>query len=188
MKHSRGIHLSFSPDSTSFWLIVARSNWCLWTRRVRNAEGRGYPYSLVVVMFAVFCVCCCRFQELVAEEMFEGIVAGRAPFLCQYVSLLISFDSCLSDILSRYLGKFVKGLDKENLKIAIFGGDVVLENLEIRVSALRELHLPVSVKAGERVYVCPLTCNLRCVLNCDLQDFWVNFVWRYLGPTWAKGY
>ena len=33
--------------------------------------------------------------------------------------------------------------------MAIFGGDVVLENLEIRVSALRELHLPVLVKAGK---------------------------------------
>lgn len=58
------------------------------------------------------------------------------------------FESIVSEILTKYLGKFVKGLDKENLKIAIWGGDVVLKDLEIRVSALANLNLPVAVKSG----------------------------------------
>jgi hypothetical protein len=60
------------------------------------------------------------------------------------------FESIVSEILTKYLGKFVKGLDKENLKIAIWGGDVVLKDLEIRVSALANLNLPVAVKSGMR--------------------------------------
>jgi vacuolar protein sorting-associated protein 13A/C len=60
------------------------------------------------------------------------------------------FESIVSEILTKYLGKFVKGLDKENLKIAIWGGDVVLKDLEIRVSALANLNLPVAVKSGTR--------------------------------------
>ncbi len=58
------------------------------------------------------------------------------------------FESLVSEILTKYLGKFVKGLDKENLKIAVWGGDVVLENLEIRASALAHLNLPFAVKSG----------------------------------------
>ncbi len=66
------------------------------------------------------------------------------------------FESIVSEILTKYLGKFVKGLDKENLKIAIWGGDVVLKDLEIRVSALANLNLPVAVKSGTRHRLQPL--------------------------------
>ncbi len=59
--------------------------------------------------------------------MLEGLVAG---------------------ILSSYLGVWVEGLQRENLKIGIKQGNVTIENLKLRKEALRDLHLPIAIKDG----------------------------------------
>jgi hypothetical protein len=51
-------------------------------------------------------------------------------------------------ILSRYLGSYIDGLQRENLSIGIGSGDVVLENLQLKRDALDDLDLPVIVKSG----------------------------------------
>jgi len=51
-------------------------------------------------------------------------------------------------LLTKYLGKYVCGLQKENLKLSIGSGNVVLENLELRKEAIDELELPVNIKHG----------------------------------------
>ncbi|GMT29125.1 hypothetical protein PFISCL1PPCAC_20422 [Pristionchus fissidentatus] len=58
------------------------------------------------------------------------------------------FESLVADLLNRFLGDFVDNLDSSQLNIGIWGGDVKLENLEIKESALDDLDLPVKLKFG----------------------------------------
>ncbi|KAL8617862.1 hypothetical protein ACOMHN_040210 [Nucella lapillus] len=58
------------------------------------------------------------------------------------------FESLVVELINRYLGDFVENLDTSQLKIGIWGGDVVLNNLNLKESALDDLDLPVKIKAG----------------------------------------
>ncbi|XP_022255667.1 vacuolar protein sorting-associated protein 13A-like [Limulus polyphemus] len=58
------------------------------------------------------------------------------------------FESIVVDLLNRFLGDYVENLDKSQLKIAIWGGDIVLRNLDIKQNALDDLDLPVKVCSG----------------------------------------
>ncbi|XP_041917347.1 vacuolar protein sorting-associated protein 13C isoform X2 [Alosa sapidissima] len=59
------------------------------------------------------------------------------------------FESLVSDLLNRFIGNYVENLDKSQLKIGIWGGNVVLENLRVKENALSELDVPFRVKAGQ---------------------------------------
>ncbi|XP_053369844.1 intermembrane lipid transfer protein VPS13C isoform X1 [Clarias gariepinus] len=59
------------------------------------------------------------------------------------------FESLLSDVLNRFIGDYVENLDKSQLKVGIWGGDVVLENLRVKENTLSELDVPFKVKAGQ---------------------------------------
>ncbi|KAK3153327.1 hypothetical protein QOZ80_2BG0170820 [Eleusine coracana subsp. coracana] len=51
-------------------------------------------------------------------------------------------------LLQKYLGNYVRGLNKEALKISVWRGDVELTNMQLKPEALNSLKLPVRVKAG----------------------------------------
>ncbi|KAL8529518.1 hypothetical protein ACS0TY_006808 [Phlomoides rotata] len=51
-------------------------------------------------------------------------------------------------LLQRYLGNYVRGLNKEALKISVWQGNVELSNMQLKPEALNALKLPVKVKAG----------------------------------------
>ncbi|KAI5727709.1 hypothetical protein M8J77_005899 [Diaphorina citri] len=59
------------------------------------------------------------------------------------------FESLVADLLNRYIGEYVQNLDKNQLKIGIWGGDVVLKNLILKQSALDELNLPIRTIYGQ---------------------------------------
>ncbi|XP_044053106.1 vacuolar protein sorting-associated protein 13C isoform X3 [Siniperca chuatsi] len=59
------------------------------------------------------------------------------------------FESLISDLLNRFIGDYVENLDKSQLKIGIWGGNVVLENLKVKENALSEFDVPFKVKAGQ---------------------------------------
>ncbi|XP_059213226.1 intermembrane lipid transfer protein VPS13C isoform X2 [Centropristis striata] len=59
------------------------------------------------------------------------------------------FESLVSDLLNRFIGDYVENLDKSQLKIGIWGGNVVLENLRVKENALSEFDVPFRVKAGQ---------------------------------------
>ncbi|XP_062405510.1 intermembrane lipid transfer protein VPS13C isoform X2 [Sardina pilchardus] len=59
------------------------------------------------------------------------------------------FESLVSDLLNRFIGNYVENLDKSQLKIGIWGGNVILENLRVKENALSELDVPFRVKAGQ---------------------------------------
>ncbi|XP_057687593.1 intermembrane lipid transfer protein VPS13C isoform X2 [Corythoichthys intestinalis] len=58
------------------------------------------------------------------------------------------FESLVSDLLNRFVGDYVENLDSSQLRIGIWGGNVVLENLQVKENALSQLDIPVKVKAG----------------------------------------
>ncbi|XP_047187417.1 vacuolar protein sorting-associated protein 13C isoform X3 [Scophthalmus maximus] len=59
------------------------------------------------------------------------------------------FESLVSDLLNRFIGDYVENLDKSQLKIGIWGGNVELENLRVKENALSEFDVPFKVKAGQ---------------------------------------
>ncbi|XP_075873846.1 intermembrane lipid transfer protein VPS13C isoform X3 [Nelusetta ayraudi] len=59
------------------------------------------------------------------------------------------FEALVSDLLNRFIGDYVENLDKSQLKIGIWGGNVVLENLKVKENALSEFDVPFTVKAGQ---------------------------------------
>jgi vacuolar protein sorting-associated protein 13A/C len=59
------------------------------------------------------------------------------------------FESVVSDLLVKYLGKYIRNLDSKNLSLGIWGGDVVLKDLEISPDALAGFNLPVALRHGK---------------------------------------
>uniref|UniRef100_A0A3B4ZDZ9 Chorein N-terminal domain-containing protein n=1 Tax=Stegastes partitus TaxID=144197 RepID=A0A3B4ZDZ9_9TELE len=55
------------------------------------------------------------------------------------------FESVVSDLLNRFIGDYVENLDKSQLKIGIWGGNVVLENLRVKENALVSSEMPFCV-------------------------------------------
>ncbi|KAM8801927.1 intermembrane lipid transfer protein VPS13A isoform 1-T1 [Rhynchonycteris naso] len=58
------------------------------------------------------------------------------------------FESLVVDVLNRFLGDYVVNLDKSQLTLGIWGGAVVLKNLEIKENALSQLDVPFKIKVG----------------------------------------
>ncbi|XP_051012690.1 intermembrane lipid transfer protein VPS13C [Acomys russatus] len=58
-------------------------------------------------------------------------------------------ESVVADLLNRFLGDYVENLNKSQLKLGIWGGNVALDNLQIKENALSELAVPFKVKAGQ---------------------------------------
>lgn len=46
-------------------------------------------------------------------------------------------------VLDGYLGKFIQGFDRENLKVASLKGDIVVEGTSLRKEAIEQLDVPV---------------------------------------------
>ncbi|XP_078740858.1 intermembrane lipid transfer protein VPS13C-like, partial [Lampetra fluviatilis] len=57
-------------------------------------------------------------------------------------------EAVVVDLLNRVLADYVINLDRSQLSLSIWGGDVVLENLQIREDALSEFDLPFRVTSG----------------------------------------
>ncbi|KAM8804771.1 intermembrane lipid transfer protein VPS13C [Eudromia elegans] len=58
-------------------------------------------------------------------------------------------ESVVADLLNRFLGDYVENLNKSQLKLGIWGGNVALDNLQIKENALSELDIPFKVKVGQ---------------------------------------
>ncbi|CAB3239394.1 unnamed protein product [Arctia plantaginis] len=58
------------------------------------------------------------------------------------------FETIVVDVLNRFLGDYVENLNRSQLKLGIWGGDVVLENLVLKQNALEELNIPVQTVYG----------------------------------------
>lgn len=59
------------------------------------------------------------------------------------------FEGLLEKILLAKLGKFIAGLDKDNLKVALWSGDIILENVYLKKDALLMFQLPLFLELGK---------------------------------------
>jgi vacuolar protein sorting-associated protein 13A/C len=57
-------------------------------------------------------------------------------------------EGILLRVLEKSLGKYVHGINKENLKVGVWAGKIEMRNISLREDALSELHLPVQVVRG----------------------------------------
>jgi len=58
------------------------------------------------------------------------------------------FESLIEKILLAKLGRFIEGLNKEQLKVGLWSGDITLENVYLKSDALLSLQLPFVLKYG----------------------------------------
>ena len=95
-------------------------------------------------------------------------------------------------ILSAYLGKYIEGLDKENLSVGISSGNVCLRNLRIRLDALKEINMPVVVRAGlidsplflrESLYVQFLSLIFLSYLSGEIRELELKMPWKSLNSS-----
>ncbi|CAL8090191.1 unnamed protein product [Orchesella dallaii] len=59
------------------------------------------------------------------------------------------FESIVVDLLNRLLGDYFENLDTSQLKLGIWGGDVVLRDLLLRNSALDDMNVPFKIVVGK---------------------------------------
>jgi len=55
------------------------------------------------------------------------------------------FELLLEKLLLKYLGRFIQGLDKNNLHLGVFSGNIIIENVSLKKNILEILGLPMDV-------------------------------------------
>ena len=62
---------------------------------------------------------------------------------------MLRLESYVAPFLTSYLKRYIRNLTSEDLKLSIWGGDVVLTNLELKLDILEsELDMPFAVESG----------------------------------------
>uniref|UniRef100_A0AC35U203 Chorein_N domain-containing protein n=1 Tax=Rhabditophanes sp. KR3021 TaxID=114890 RepID=A0AC35U203_9BILA len=57
-------------------------------------------------------------------------------------------ESLVTSLLNKYVGEYLEDLNTDQLSIAVLSGQVELENVPLKKTALRKLDIPVTVKSG----------------------------------------
>ena len=71
------------------------------------------------------------------------------------------FESILEKVLNKFLAQYVDGLDKENLSVGIWSGDVEVKNVTLKSDILLMLELPLLIKFSH-------IGNLKLKVSCFL--------------------
>ncbi|GBG69822.1 hypothetical protein CBR_g4651 [Chara braunii] len=58
------------------------------------------------------------------------------------------FEGLVYQALVNYLGQYVKGIPREQLRVGLWSGVVLLENVEIQTEAFDYLQLPFAIREG----------------------------------------
>ena len=56
------------------------------------------------------------------------------------------FEKLLEHILTKYFGKYIEGLNGKNLKMGVWSGNVLIQNVKVKASTFDELNLPIELK------------------------------------------
>lgn len=73
------------------------------------------------------------------------------------------FESIIAELLNKVIGEYIENLDYTQLKISLWGGDLVLNDLLIKESALDVLDLPVRLEYGRLG---------KLILKIPFKDMW----------------
>lgn len=63
------------------------------------------------------------------------------------------FESILESVLNKYLGEYVVGLRKEDLSVSIWGGDIELNDVQLKKDIFTKLKLPLQLVYGQIGYL-----------------------------------
>ncbi|CAD8214972.1 unnamed protein product [Paramecium octaurelia] len=55
------------------------------------------------------------------------------------------FEKILEKVLIQYFGKFISGLDKNNLKLGVWSGNMIIENVNLKPDIIEMLELPIKL-------------------------------------------
>ena len=86
------------------------------------------------------------------------------------------FEGIIANLLNKYLGDFIDGIDASQLKISAFSGDVELFNLSVRKDIWDNLPLPFKIMYGKvgRIFVdVPVTGLLSSPLKIEISEVFV---------------
>lgn len=73
------------------------------------------------------------------------------------------FESIVAELLNKILGEYIQNLDYSQLKLSLWGGDVVLTDLLIKETALDVLDLPIRLEYGRLG---------KLILKIPFKDMW----------------
>ncbi|XP_044002668.1 vacuolar protein sorting-associated protein 13 isoform X3 [Aphidius gifuensis] len=73
------------------------------------------------------------------------------------------FESIVAELLNKFLGEYIQNLDCTQLKLSLWGGDVVLTDLLIKENALDMLDLPIKLGYGRLG---------KLILKIPFKDMW----------------
>nr|XP_012230348.1 PREDICTED: vacuolar protein sorting-associated protein 13C isoform X2 [Linepithema humile] len=73
------------------------------------------------------------------------------------------FESIVAELLNKVIGEYIENLDYSQLKLSLWGGDLVLNDLLIKESALDVLDLPVRLEYGRLG---------KLILKIPFKDMW----------------
>ncbi|XP_029176856.1 vacuolar protein sorting-associated protein 13 isoform X2 [Nylanderia fulva] len=73
------------------------------------------------------------------------------------------FESIIAELLNKVIGEYIENLDYTQLKVSLWGGDLVLNDLFIKESALDVLDLPVRLEYGRLG---------KLILKIPFKDMW----------------
>ncbi|XP_011630655.2 LOW QUALITY PROTEIN: vacuolar protein sorting-associated protein 13 [Pogonomyrmex barbatus] len=73
------------------------------------------------------------------------------------------FESIIAELLNKVIGEYIENLDYTQLKVSLWGGDLVLNDLLIKESALDVLDLPVRLEYGRLG---------KLILKIPFKDMW----------------
>ena len=59
------------------------------------------------------------------------------------------FERLLERVLQRSLGKYIEDLDRKQLSVSVWSGQIELENLNLKKNLIEKLRLPVNLLMGK---------------------------------------
>ncbi|KAL4492372.1 hypothetical protein ABPG72_005507 [Tetrahymena utriculariae] len=86
------------------------------------------------------------------------------------------FESILERILNNYFGRFITGLDQNNLHLGVWKGDIKIENVSIRSDLMDSLEYPLKIKysnIGSLIIKVPWTKLSSMPVQIILQDIFI---------------
>ena len=91
-------------------------------------------------------VCCAEIQSLDAPRVFSSAADLLLHFTARPSAVCaIMAKAAVAAVLQKTLGPFVDGIDAKSLELSVWDGDVKLDQLQLRTSALAALELPLRV-------------------------------------------
>ena len=87
------------------------------------------------------------------------------------------FEKILEKVLLTYFGRFISGLDKNNLKLGVWSGNVVIENVNLRQELIEMLELPFKLKmssVGRMIFRIPWKKLSSQPLEITMENVYVT--------------